>query len=108
MCVFVSQMVLAELCSSIAQRLQQPRKRGVFLLHTEVGTRQAYLAETGAKNALAHNEGCTASSATLLGVVVGEYHSFFGNTVDVGCFIAHQALCVGADVALAGAEKRHR
>jgi len=49
---------------------------------------------------LAHEEGCTAGGATLLGVVVGEYHSFFGNTINVGRLVAHQAFGVGADVAL--------
>ena len=38
--------------------------------------------------------------SALLSVIIGEHDAFFGNTVDVGCLEAHQAVRVGADIGL--------
>ena len=98
--VLVSQVVLPELAGSVPQWFKQRCNCGIFLLHAEVGSRHSHLAEAGAKNTLAHDESCTASGAALLGVVVGEYRSFFGNTINVGGFVAHHPFRICADVAL--------
>ena len=90
--VLVAQVILTELTSSIAKWLEQAGNRGIFLLHADVGPRQAHLAEPGAEHALAHDKGRPTRSAALLCVVVGKKHTVFGDAVDVGRAVAHNAL----------------
>src|SRR5262245_59564207 len=97
----ITKMILAELTGRVAMGLQQFGDGGVFGTHTCRSTRQADLTQTGAKDALTHDECGTAGSATLLGVVIGKDHTLVGDAVDVGRVVAHHSFGVGADIGLA-------
>ena len=62
--------------------------------------RNAHLAQPGAQSALAGDERRTSRRAALLGVVIGEHHSFLGDAIDVGRAIAHHPHRVGTDISL--------
>ena len=99
--VLVAEMVLAELAGGVAERLEQLGDGRILGAETEIGARQPDLRQPGAKHALAGDEGRAARGAALLAVIIGEDHAFVGDAVDVRRAIAHQALGVGADIALA-------
>jgi hypothetical protein len=94
-------MVLAELTSRIAERLEQFGNRRVFLLQPQRGTRQADLGHPGAQAGLSSDERGSAGGAALLRIKVGEHHTFSRDAVDVGRLEAHQAVRVCADIAQA-------
>ena len=89
------------MAGAVALGLEQGGDGGVFASEAELGSGQAHLAETGAIHALAGDEGGAASGAALLGVIVNELGTFFGDPVDVGRFVAHQAVAITAQIALA-------
>ena len=96
--VLVPQVVLAELAGGVAQGFQQFGNGGILGPQAHVGSRHAHLAEAGAEDALAGDEGRAAGSAALLAVVVGEDHALVGDAVDVRGAVAHHALAVAAEV----------
>ena len=98
--VLVAEVVLAELAGGVAQRLQQLGNGRVFRAQTQIRTGKAYLAQSGAKDALPGDEGGPPCRAALLGVAVGKDHSFIGDPVDIGRPVAHHAFRIGADVGL--------
>jgi hypothetical protein len=105
--VAVAEMVLAELARGIAHRFQDFGNGDVARLQADRRSRQTHLAEAGAQRALARDEGRAARRAALLGVVVGEYHAFAGDTVDIGRAVAHDTEAEGADVGLADIVAEH-
>src|SRR5262249_33459551 len=60
--------------------------------------RHADLAQPGAEDALAGDEGGAPRRAALLAVRVREPHPFVGDPVDVGRSVAHQPVAVAAEV----------
>ena len=96
--VLVAQVVLAELTGGVAQRLQQLGDGGIFVLQADIGSRHPHLAQAGAEDALAGDEGRTPRGAALLAVTIGEHDSFVGDAVDIRRLVAHHAVAVGADV----------
>jgi hypothetical protein len=56
---------------------------GSLALSPSIGAGHADLAQAGAEDALAGDEGGAAGGAALLTVVVGEHHAFVGDAVDV-------------------------
>ena len=101
MLIAIAEVVFTKLAGAIALGLEQFSNGGIFCLKASFGARQPHLAETGAEDALAGNEGSTTSGAALFGVVVNEATTLLSHTVNVGGLIAHQAIAVAAQIALA-------
>ena len=99
--VAVAEVVLAVLERHVAVVLQQVGNGRVFFLKTERRARQADLEQSGTERRLAGDERGAPGSAGLLAVVVGEKCAFARDPIDVGRFVAHHALVVGADVPVA-------
>ena len=99
--VVVAQMVLAELAGGIALRLEELGDGRVLRLQAERRARHADLGQAGADRRLPGDERRAAGGAALLAIPVGEQRAFFGDAVDVGRLVAHDAAVVGADVELA-------
>ena len=57
--------------------------------------------EAGAESGLTGDEARPAGGAALLAIPVGKQRAFFRDAIDVGRFVAHHALVVGADVPIA-------
>src|SRR4030095_10180587 len=91
-------MVLSELSGYVAERLQNVSDRRVFRLQAKIGARQSDFCETGSNRRLACDESCAASRATLLSIPVGKEHAFFGDAIDVGGAVSHDAFVIRADV----------
>src|SRR5215475_3704984 len=98
--VAVAKMVLAELSSRIAERLEQLGDCRIFFLQAQRGAWQPYLGHSGAQAGLAGDERRSPSSAALLGVIVGEHYAFLRDAIDVRRPVTHQAVRIGADVGL--------
>jgi hypothetical protein len=91
-------VILAELTSGVAERLQQLGDRRVFCAQTDIGSQHPDLGQTGTDRVLARYERRTARCATLLTIVVGKGRPFVTNAIDVGGSITHLATVVVADV----------
>src|SRR5215510_12576757 len=100
MFISVTEVILTELASGVSERFEQFGNGGIFGTHAICSAWQSNLAQPRAEYALAHDEGCAASGARLLGVVVGENHAFVGNAVDVGRLVAHYPFRVATEVRL--------
>ena len=96
--VAIADVVLAELAGGVAEVLQQAADGGIELAHAHRRAGEADLGEPGANAVLAGEERRAAGGAGLLAVVVEEADALFGDAVDVGRLVAHQAVAVGADV----------
>jgi hypothetical protein len=96
--IAVAQVVLPELAGRIAERLQELGDRRVLGRDPDLRTRYADLAQAGAVDALAGDEGRAPGRAALLAVRVGEPHPLGGEPVDVGRAVAHEAAAVAAQV----------
>src|SRR5262249_27246149 len=101
MLVPVTKMVLAELGSGVALRLEQLGDGHVAVLQSLRSAGHADLGVAGAETALAGDERGAAGRATLLGVRVGESHPFVSDAVNVRRSVAHQAVRVDTEVGLA-------
>ena len=99
--VAVAEVVFAKLAGAIAQWLEQFRNCGIFIAVAQLRPRQPHLGKAGSVDTLARNKGGAAGGATLLGVIMDELRPLLGDPVDVGGFVAHQAIAVAAEVALA-------
>ena len=95
---YLSRYTLAELAARIALILEQAGDRRCPVRNAMIRARHADGQQTGAKGVLAEDERRASGGTTLLGVGVSEHRAFFGNPVDVGGFVAHDAVVVGADV----------
>ena len=96
--VLVPEVVLAKLPGGIAEGFEQLGDGRVLGLEPEVRAWQTDLAEPGAEDALAGDEGRPAGGAALFAVGVGEAHAFVGEAVDVGGAIPHQPVAITAQV----------
>jgi hypothetical protein len=94
----VAEVVLAELAGRIAERLEQLGDRRILGPEADRRRRDADLAQPGAEDALAGDEGGAPRRAALLAVRVREPHPFVGDPVDVGRSVAHQPVAVAAEV----------
>src|SRR4051794_23157827 len=94
-------MILAELASGVALRLEQFGERWILFRQSFLRTRQADLEQAGAEAALPSNECGAPGGAGLLSVEVGEDRAFIGDSVNVGRAVTHLAAIVGADVPVA-------
>src|SRR5262245_32718741 len=97
MLVAIAEVVLAELCSRVALRLENLCKCRVLLLETELRSRDAYRCHACSDRQLACDEGRSTGCTARLAIVVGEEHALLGNSVDVGR-LAHHAVAVSTDV----------
>jgi hypothetical protein len=91
-------MVLAELPSRIAEVLEQSADRRIELAHAHRRAGEADLAQSGADDVLAGQEGRTARGARLLAVIVQAHDAFAADAVDIRRRVTHQAVRIGADV----------
>ena len=96
--VLVTEVVLAELPGRVALVLQQVGDRRRPVRNAVIGARHADGQQAGAERVLAEDERGTTGGAALLRVGVGEHRAFFGDAVDVGRLVTHDAVVVGADV----------
>ena len=96
--VLVSQVVLAELPGRVAEVLHEVGDARVFGLKPDIRARQADLRQSCADGRLPGDERRASRRATLLPIPVGEQRAFFGDAVDVGRLIAHDATVVAARV----------
>ena len=101
MLIAIAEVVFAKLAGAIALGLEQFSNGGIFRFKASFGARQPHLAKTGAEDALAGDERRTTSGAALFGVVMDEATTLLGYAVNVGGLIAHQAIAVAAQIALA-------
>jgi hypothetical protein len=98
--VAVTEVVLAELPSGVALRLEPRRDRRVLRLQAQRRPGQTHLGQAGAVRVLASDERRSSCGAALLRVIVGEQHPFGGDAVDVGGPVSHQPVAVATEVAL--------
>jgi len=91
-------VVLADLRRGVPVRLEKLCDGGILVLQSLLRTRHADLEKASAKRMLAGNEGCPASRAGLLGVVVGEESSLSRDAIDIRRSTAHHAAVVGTDI----------
>src|SRR5580765_4979726 len=91
-------MVLAKLAAYVSLWFQQFCDGRVFRLKPEFCSGQADFGQAGPNRRLAGDERRTAGRTTLLAVPVSEQRAFFGNAVNVGGLIAHDAVVVGAHI----------
>src|SRR5258705_9389037 len=91
-------MVLAELASCVALRLQQFSDGRVFFWESDSRSGHTDLGQAGADRILTGDKAGTASGAALLRVVIGESHPFLRHPVDVWSLVAHHAATKVADV----------
>ena len=96
--VQVAQMVLAELSGRVAEVLHEVGDARIFGLQADVRARQADLRQSGADGRLPGDERRASGRAALLAIPVGEPRAFFGDAVDVGRSIAHDAAVVATRV----------
>ena len=98
MLVAISQVVLAELAGSVAERFHDIRDRRVERAEAKLRAGQTDFGEAGADRRLAGDEGGASGGATLLAVPVGEDRALLADAVDIGRAVAHNSHVVGADV----------
>src|SRR5258705_13880301 len=96
--IAISEVVLAKLAGSVAERLEQFSDSRVFALQSHCGAWHSNLRQARAQWVLTSNEGCASSGATLLSIKVGEGDAFGGDAVDVRRPVAHHAPAEVADV----------
>ena len=101
MLIAIAEVVFTKLAGAITLGLEQFSNGGIFRFKASFGARQPHLAKTGAEDALAGDERRTTSGAALFGVVMDEATTLLGYAVNVGGLIAHQAIAVAAQIALA-------
>src|SRR5262249_26209009 len=70
----------------------------IFRLQTKLGAGQSDFGQSGADRRLAGDEGGAAGGATLLAVPICKQRAFFGDAIDVGRAIPHDAMVVSADL----------
>jgi hypothetical protein len=97
----VAEVVLAELCSRVAARLQNLGERDVLLLQTCWRTRRADGGQPRAYRQLTGDEGSTPSRAARLCVERAQPQSFVADSIDVGCLHAHDVAAIGGHIHLA-------
>jgi len=83
MLIPVTEMVLAELSGGVALGLEQLGDGHVAGLEALRGARHADFGVAGAQAALAGDERGAPRRAALLGVLVGEDHTFLGDAINV-------------------------
>src|SRR5262245_31797852 len=91
-------MILAELASGIAQRLEHFSNGRVFLLQAYGGAGHTDFGQARTDRILAGDKARASCGAALLGVVVSEGHPFLRHAVDVRGLVAHHAATEVADV----------
>ena len=96
--VEVSQMVLTELSGRVAEVLHEIGDARIFGLQADVRARQADFGQSGADGRLPGDERRASRRATLLPIPIGEPRAFFGDAVDVGRLITHDATVVATRV----------
>lgn len=79
----ISQMVLAELATGVAMRLQQLGECWVFVLQALFCPGHSNGQEPGPERMLSGNKGCTTGGTALLSVIVSEKSTFLCNSVNV-------------------------
>src|SRR5262245_25507598 len=91
-------MVLAELAGGVTQRLEHFSNGRVFFLQADGRAGHADFGQTCTDRILTSDKARASCGAALLGVVVGEGHTFLRHAVDVGGLVAHHAATEVADV----------
>src|SRR5205809_564094 len=85
----VTEMVLAELSRHVPLPFEKFCDRHISRLQAQRRARHAHFGVPGSQSALARDERGATCRAALLAVVVGEYYSLLGDSIDVGGLIAH-------------------
>src|SRR6185503_15815701 len=96
--VSISQMIFAELSSGVSQRLQKFRYGCILAFDTNSRPRNADFGETGSKAALSRNERRSTCRAALFPIGIRKQHSFIGQSVYIGCPVAHHAMTVTTEI----------
>ena len=96
--VQVSQVVLPELSRRVAEVLHEIGDARIFGLQADIRARQADFRQSGADGRLPGDERRASRRATLLPIPIGKPRAFFGDAVDVGRLITHDATVVAARV----------
>src|SRR6185369_12398450 len=94
----VAKMVLAELSGRITHRLQNRRDCNGFSGYSNCRTGLTYSGHAGADRQLTSDEVRAARRAALLGIVVGEKHTFLGYLVEIRRPACHQAAMVSSNI----------
>jgi hypothetical protein len=96
--IAVAEVVFAELTGGVTLVLQQVTEGRRPVRDPVLGAGHPDGEEARAEGVLTENEGGAPGGAALLGVVVREHPAFAGDPVDVGRFVAHDAVVVCADI----------
>src|SRR5262245_12322881 len=91
-------MIFAELPGGIALRFQNSGQRHGLRGYANVRSCLAYRGQTSADRQLPGDEIRPTGCAACFGIVVGEPHSFGGESVEVRCLPRHDALVIGTDI----------
>ena len=97
--VQIAKVVFSKLCGGITHRFEHFRDCRVFCIQPLISAWQTDFTVAGPGDALPGNEGGSACSTTLFGVIVGKHHAFTGKAVNVGSLVPHDTMRIGADVA---------
>lgn len=98
--ITIAQVVFAKLAGDVTLSFKQHSDRRILFFYSLRSTGKTDFGKAGANGRLARDEGGASRGAGLLPIPVGEESSLLGDAVDVGCFVAHHAHVVGADVEL--------
>jgi len=96
--IAVAKVVLPELPGVVTHAFEHFGNRNITILDSEFGTGQTDLGEAGAQTGLSSNERRAAGGTALVTVVVGKPDALFGDTVNIGRAIAHDAIGVSTDI----------
>src|SRR5215469_1508079 len=96
--ILVAEVVLAELAGDIALVLEQLGDGWVLCAQPLVRPWQSDLGQSSANRRLTCDECSSPRRAALLPIPVGKEHSFLCETVDVGRFITHDPMVIGAHI----------
>src|SRR6516164_6049386 len=81
-------MVLAELSSGVAERLEHGSQRACLVRNTDIGAGLAHRGQSGAQWQLAGDKISAAGGAARLGVIIGEAHAV-GADIEPADIVAH-------------------
>ena len=98
--IAIAKVILAELTSDVAARLQKRGDGGVFLFDSLGCARKSNFGETSTNGRLTRDERRATSGATLLAIPISKECALFGDAINVGRLVAHHALVVCTDVEL--------
>src|SRR5262245_10759645 len=98
MLVTVAQMVFTKLSCCIPKVFHEFTYAWVVKAKSQCRARHTHFCESCPDRRLPRNKCSAASCATLLSIKISKHRSLFGNTVDVGSAISHDAMVIATHI----------